>query len=53
MPVLDATALKSDRKGLAFLKAVLSNRSSEKAIPAKADRHPTARPAGRQAELNR
>lgn len=36
MPVLDANALKSDPKGLAFLKAVLGQRSARK---------PAARPA--------
>ena len=29
MPVLDAKALKSDRKGLAFLRAVLSGNQSD------------------------
>ena len=47
MPVLDAKALKSDRKGLAFLRAVLGKRSAAKATSRKDDElGPTARPAG-------
>ena len=37
MPVLDAKALKTDRKGLAFLRAVLR---SEESSDAKKDRKP-------------
>jgi hypothetical protein len=54
MPVLDAKALKSDRKGLAFLKAVLRNRSTDKADPVKSEPHPQMRRSNpARPELNR
>ena len=54
MPVLDANALKCDRKGLAFLKAVLSNRSTDKAAPSKSDTpSPSRTSAPPPTQLNR
>jgi len=55
MPVLDAKALKTDRKGLAFLRAVLGNRSTAKAIFRKDENlGPAARSSNpRQTELDR
>ena len=49
MPVLDAEALKSDPKGLAFLKAVLGQRSAAKPRW----RPPTSRLPSARAESDR
>ena len=44
MPVLDAKALKTDRKGLAFLRAVLSKGQEDGKDPRKAKPVPAKRP---------
>jgi hypothetical protein len=44
MPVLDAKALKTDRKGLAFLRAVLSKGQDDETAARKPKQLPSKRP---------
>jgi hypothetical protein len=53
MPVLDAKALKTDRKGLAFLRAVLTHRQTEKSAARKGEARPAKSPSAASENLNR